>query len=206
MPSKLIVGAGVILDIAWAAWTQARPRLDIGRHQVMQRPDYSFDLDFLEKYSPAKTSIFAAFDNRFLNFKRLELMSLIRSRAFRMEPFVSPRASVGTGARIDDNAFIGDGAVIGAGAIVHDSAFIGERAVVGHGAEIGQGAWIEPGAVVGRRARIGSHTTIGLGVPVPDGVEVGSLCVLDVPNVYRANVPARTFYNPIFHEPIRVFN
>jgi len=206
LPSKLIVGKGVILDVAWAAWTQADPRLGIARHEVAQRSDYSFDLGFLGSYFPAKTSIFAAFDNRFLNFKRLELATLIGSLGFRMEPFVSPRASIGTGARIGENAFVAAGAVIGAGASVQDSAFIGERAVIGHGAAISRGAWIEAAAVVGRQARIGPQATVGLGVVVADGVDIGDLCVLDVPGVYRANVPARTFYNPMFQEPIRVFN
>lgn len=196
----------MVLDMVFAAWRQAAGDAVIERIEVTQRPDYSFDLGFLEGRSPTETTAFAAFDNRFLNFKRLELMGLIRERGFRMDRFVSPSASVAPDVKIGENSFISDGVVVGPGACIQYSSFIGARVIVGPGADVGPVTWIAPGVVIGSNVRIGAHTTLGMGVQLADGVQVGRLCVVEVPGLYRSNIGARTFFNTNFDEPIRTFN
>ncbi|MFM9972449.1 MAG: hypothetical protein ACKVQK_29045, partial [Burkholderiales bacterium] len=166
MKSKLVVGAGDYLDIAFYAWKSWGRDMVVERLEIRQDESYYFDFSFLDRYSPEETSMFAAFDNRFLNFKRLELMGGIKRRGFRMTPFIGAGALVGDGAKIGENSFISDGAIIGAAASLQHNIFIGPRAVIGYAAEIAQSAWIEPAVVIGTRARIGAQSILGLGVSI----------------------------------------
>lgn len=192
--------------IACEAWRSARPDLQLLPIEVEQDQAYAFDLSFLSGYSPDQASAFTAFDNRFLNFKRLELMGLVKSRGFKLEPFVSPRALVSQTAQVGENCFVDDGATLGPRAELQYNCFLGARGVIGMDAKVGHSVWIEPAAVVGCGAKIGPHTTVGTGVIIADGVELGRCCVVDVPGKYRRNIPAKTFINPEFDEPIRTVN
>lgn len=206
MKSKLVVGSGDALDIAFHAWKAKDPGMVVEKHEVRQDPSYTFDLGFLDRYTPEETSMFAAFDNRFLNFKRLELMGAIKGRGFYMDPYIGVGAVVGSGAKIGQNSFISDGAVIGAQARLHYNIYLGPRAVVGYAAEIGQSVWIEAAVVVGVRVSIGAHSILGEGVSIANKVQVGRMCHIDTPGHYRENVPAKAFYKPPFDGPIRIFN
>ena len=206
LKSKLIVGTGDFLDIAFNAWRSKVPNVDVKRHDVAQDRSHYFDLAFLDEYSPGETSMFAAFDNRFLNFKRLELMGAIKGRGFEMEPYIGAGAVIGTGAKIGENSFISEGAIVGAEAKLGYNVFIGSRAVVGYAAEIGRAAWIEAAVVVGRRSRVGAHTTVGLGVIVADGVEFGRYCLVERPGVYRESVAEKTYHLAGFDFPVSIFN
>ncbi len=206
MPFKLIIGAGWPFELACEAWRSARPDLQVQPIEVTQDQAYAFDLSFLDRYSPEDAGAFAAFDNRFLNFKRLELMALIKSRGFRLEPLISPRAHVAETARIGENCFIDDGSVVGPRAELQYNCFVGAGVIIGMDARIAHSAWIERGAVLGGGTRIGSHTTLGSGVIVADGVDIGRCCVVEIPGTYRRDIPAKTFLNPDFDEPLRTID
>ncbi len=206
LKSKLVVGAGDFLEIAFHAWKEKDPAIAVEKLEITQDEYHSFDLGFLDGYLPEETSMFAAFDNRFLNFKRLELMGAIKSRGFCMDAFIGGGAIVGAGVKIGENSFVSEGAVIGAAAILQYNIYLGARAVVGYAAQIGHSAWIEAAVVLGRRARIGTHTTLGLGVSVTDNIQVGRMCLIEDPGQYCENIPAKTFCKPSFEGPIRIFN
>lgn len=206
LKSKLVVGAGDFLDIAFHAWKARAPDIDVQRHEVAQDRSHNFDLSFLDGHSPTETSMFVAFDNRFLNFKRLELMGAIKGRGFRMEPYIGAAALVGSGARVGENSFIADGAVVGDQAHLHHNIWLGPRAVVGYAAQIGHSVWVEAAVVVGARARIGAHSILGGGVSIADQVQVGKMCVLGLPGHYAEDIPAKAFYRRPFAGPIRIFN
>lgn len=206
MKSKLIVGTGDFLDIAFDAWRAKMPDADVKRHDIAQDRSHNFDLEFLDGYSPGETTMFAAFDNRFLNFKRLELMAAIKGRGFQMEPYIGVGALVGAGARIGENSFISDGAVIGAQARLQHNIYVGPRAVIGYASQIGQSAWIEAAVVIGSRAKIGAQVLLGEGVSIAEQVEIGRMCLLDMPGHYRENLPEKVFYVFPFDGPVRIFN
>lgn len=205
MKSKLVVGAGDFLEIAFQAWRTRAPEIVLEKLEVNQDDSYHFDLSFLDRYSPQETSMFAAFGNHFLNFKRLELMGAIKSRGFHMDPFVDASAIVASEAKVGENSFISAGATIAAGATLHYNVFVGARTVIGYAAEIGHSTWIEAATVIGRKSRVGPHTTIGPGVILADEAEFGRLCVIDRPGVYRGSVTAKTYFLPEFELPVRIY-
>src|SRR2546427_4452258 len=74
MKYKWIIGAGIYLEIAFNAWKQAYPEIIIEKIEVPQAQDYSFELGSLDNLDPREGTAFVAFDERFGNFKRVELM------------------------------------------------------------------------------------------------------------------------------------
>ena len=91
---KWVIGATPYLDQAHAAWAAAFPQEMIEKITLAQNARHQFDLTPLNQLDPTQGSIFVAFDERFGNFKRAELMQAVMERGFKLESFVSPRASV----------------------------------------------------------------------------------------------------------------
>jgi UDP-3-O-[3-hydroxymyristoyl] glucosamine N-acyltransferase len=204
LSSSVVIGLAPFLDVAWHAWRAVAPELAIRRLEAHQGADYVFAADCLTAIEPAD-AVFVAIDDRFLNFKRLELVDLVRARGNSLASVIGRGAVIADDVVVGANAFVGEGAVIGPGATIGDGACIGARAVVGAAAVVGPAVWLEPAVVVGGGARIGEQTTIASGVVVGAGAEIGELCVLAIPGLVRGRVSARTFHHPSFHEPIRVF-
>jgi hypothetical protein len=206
LKSKLIVGAGDFLEIAYEAWKVKEPAMVVEKLEIGQDESHYFDFDFLNHYLPGDTSMFAAFDNRFLNFKRLELLGAIKGRGFQMEPYVSDGAIVGTGTKIGENSFISGGAIIGGQSSLQYNNYVGPRAVVGHASELGHSVWVEAAVVIGTHSKIGAQSILGEGVSVASGIQVGRMCVLDIAGHYRENIPSKTLYKSPFDGPVRIFD
>ena len=200
-----IIGGGDMLDVAWHAWSAARPDLRVERREARQMQDYTFDLAVFEGLDPRERELFVAFDERFGNFKRLELMQAAQDRGFRPGAFVSPHAVVGQGVDIGSNVFIGDRVVLGAGTMVESNSVILAAAVIGISAHLGPSCWIETGVVVGNRARIGAHATLRTGVAISAHLSIGRNCELGIAGVYREDVAPGTIFDPRYDEPLRVY-
>ena len=168
-------------------------------------PDYTFDLAVFEGIDPRERELFIAFDERFGNFKRLELMQVALDRGFLTGAFVSPHAIVGQGVDIGANVFIGDRVVLGAGTVVESNCVIQAAAVIGISAHLGSSCWIDTGVVVGNRARIGAHATLRTGVAISAHRSIGRNCELGIAGVYREDVAPGTIFDPRYDEPLRVF-
>lgn len=199
-----MIGLPPFVGVACNVWRRARPDLVVDMSEVVQGKDFVFDESTFDTFGPPDVPVFVAIDNRYLNFKRLELMTLLAARGFRLDQVVGVHAVLGEGVTLGDNVLIGEGAVIGDGASIGRGAYLGARAVVGPDAVIAPGAWIEPGVVIGARAQIGTQTTITSGVVIADAVEVGSLCVLAVPGLVRLTIEDRTYLHPAFPDQIRI--
>ncbi|MGI4938145.1 MAG: DapH/DapD/GlmU-related protein [Janthinobacterium lividum] len=199
MSCKYVIGTGAVLDWAVASWREAAPECDIRRVALDQDRSYVFNFEVLaqcaESASIAGTTAFAAIDQRFLNFRRVELFAELKAMGFSMPALISPGAVVSASAVIGENVWIGAGAIIGAGCQVGFNAVIGAGANLGSDSRIGNSAWIEAGVLVGGNAKIGLNATIGHGVILGDGVEVGKLSIIDRPGRVTANVAARTFHH-----------
>jgi UDP-3-O-[3-hydroxymyristoyl] glucosamine N-acyltransferase len=195
---KYVIGRGRELQRALAAWRELAPDIEL-------RP---VDMDgagaqaALETIDPVDATAFVAADSYFLNFRRLELMGVVRARGIAMPPLVERGAVVGTDVRLLDNTWIGAGAIIQPGCRIGFNVVIGPGAIIGGGVEIGQSAFIDSGVTVGHGARIGAKATLGLGVTVSHGVEIGALCVIDKPGRYETNVAAKTFIQTSHAHPI----
>jgi acetyltransferase EpsM len=81
--------------------------------------------------------------------------------------WVSPSASIGSGAVILAGAIVNSGARVGAHAIVNSGA------IVEHDVVVGDFSHVAPGAAIGGGARVGDDTFIGLNAAVRDHVRIG---------------------------------
>lgn len=205
MKSRWIVGGGDYLDQAFEGWKDARPDESVEKIVVTQGPGYVFDLDVFNALDPAQGAMFVAFDERFGNFKRMELMQAAMARGFKLEPFVSPSAVVAKDAVIGPNAFIGAGVCTGTKVRVDYNAVVNAGARLGNGAHLRASCWLEMGVVVGDGADIGAHSTLRMGALVASGIKVGRNCELGWPRRYDKDLPSRTVFDTRYDEPIFVY-
>lgn len=205
MRSRWVLGGSDYLDIAYYAWKKARPEESVHRHSIPQGKDYAFDHSVLQELDPAQDGVFVAFDERFGNFKRMELMQEAMSRGFRLEAFVSPNAPIAAETKIGINAFIGDGTLIGAAVKIDYNCVIGAGCTIGYGAHIKPSCWLDDSVVIGAKATIGAHCTLRSGVHVAANVAVGRNCEIAIPGAYRTNIASRTVFDPRYDEPIFVY-
>ena len=149
--------------------------------------------------------LFVALDERFGNFKRMEIMQAAMSRGFQLATIRAPGAVVATDAKLGPNVFVGAGAIIGAGAIVDFNSVVNAGAVVGFGARLKASCWIEGGAVIGNRAEVGAHAILRAGVIVAPRVKIGRHSEIGVPGLYRSDVVPKTVFDPRYDEPLVVY-
>lgn len=202
MPCKYVVGNGIDLERALATWRALAPDVELRPVELAARAGQAALQAALDVLDVRDATAFVAADAYFLNFHRLELMSIVRGRGIPMPALVEPGAVVGAGVRILDNTWVGAGAVIQSGCRIGFNVVIGAGAIVGANVEVGQSAFIDAGVTVGHGARIGSKATLGIGVSVGHGVEVGAMSVIDRPGRIDADVAAKTFLHASHARPI----
>ncbi|WP_115553766.1 UDP-3-O-(3-hydroxymyristoyl)glucosamine N-acyltransferase [Xanthomonas arboricola] len=205
MKSRWIIGHSTYLDLAFHAWKQARQDETVVRIDVPQDSEHEFDLGVLDGLNPTDGAMFVAFDERFGNFKRMELMQLAMARGFSLEPFVSTSAVVAADAVIGRNCFIGDGVVVGAGSRIDYNTVLQSGVKIGAGVHLRPSCWCEIGVSIGQGAEIGAHAILRMGAVVSPGVRIGRYCELGWPRLYDRDVPSRTVYDTRYDEPILVY-
>lgn len=205
MGSKWIVGGGPFLDLVFRMWQQARPDQPLQRLEVSQGPDYGFDFSALDVIAADNSGVFVAFDQRFGNFKRMELMQAVMERGWRMDPFVHPTAVVDNGTSIGPNSFIGPATVIDPDCKIDYNTVIVSGAHVGYGSRIKSSCWLEHGVHLADNVELGSHCTLHCGVILQRGIKVGRGCELGWPQVYCHDIPPRTVFDSRYDEPIHVY-
>lgn len=205
MPCKYVVGLGPELDWALAAWAEVAPTLTLHKLVLHQDTSYAFDLSVLDGMLTDGATAFVAMGPQFLNFRRFELMGIVKSLGFKMPPLVCPGAVVTATAKLGENSFIGAGALVGVGAEIGFNCVVGAGAHIGAGTKIGHSAWLAPGVLVGSACTVGAHATLDMGVLVPDGLHVGKQCVLQKPGRLVADVAAKTFHLASFADPVVVY-
>lgn len=204
MKSRWIVGGGDFAELVAQTWKQARPDENIVRIDVSQHVNHAFDLSALDGLSPSGGAMFVAFDERFGNFKRMELMQAAMARGFKLEPFIHPSAVVGSGAVIGLNVFVGPQVVIGHGSRVDYNNVIHAGAHLGPECRIKSSCWIESGVQLGARVVVGRHSVLRTGAIVKSGVAVGRGCELGWPRLYDQDVADHTTFDLRYDEPIVV--
>nr|WP_224986503.1 UDP-3-O-(3-hydroxymyristoyl)glucosamine N-acyltransferase [Delftia acidovorans]MCA1071826.1 UDP-3-O-(3-hydroxymyristoyl)glucosamine N-acyltransferase [Delftia acidovorans] len=205
MAYRWIIGSGAQLDLAFYAWEKACPEEKVERIEIRQGSDFTFDLSIFSKLEPRQGKAFIAFDERFGNFKRMELMQAALARGLCLESFISCNANIADDALIGMNTFIGPqvsvahGCQIGFNSVLHAGVNIGARS------RIKASCWIESGVQIGAGVEIGSHAILRMGTLVGTGVNIGKGCELGWPRLYRQDIPAKTIFDPRYDEPIHVF-
>jgi UDP-3-O-[3-hydroxymyristoyl] glucosamine N-acyltransferase len=202
LPYKFVVGSGLELQRAVAAWRDLAPGIDVHPVEIEAKAGRAALEAALAGLDLNGASAFVAGNAHFLNFNRQELVEVLRARGVALPALVERGAIVGAGVTVPDNAWIGAGAIVQPGASIGANVVIGPGAIVGGFAAIGEAAFIDAGVTVGHGARIGNQVTLGLGVCVGHGVEIGTLCVIDKPGRYEANIAAKTFIQASHAHPM----
>lgn len=202
MAYKYVVGHGIDLKRAMAAWREAAPEIELHAVELDARADQAAMQAVLGALDLNGATAFVAADAYFLNLHRLELMSILRGRGVPMPALVERGAIVAEGVRILDNSWIGAGAIIQPGCRIGFNVVIGAGAIIGGFVQIGQSAFVEAGVTVGHGAQIGAKATLGMGVTIAHGVEIGTLSVIDKPGRIEANVAAKTFIQSSHAHPM----
>ncbi len=205
MRYKWVVGGGEYLEEVFQAWKQARPQQTVQKVEVPQYANHSFDLAVLDSLDAADGDMFIAFDERFGNFKRMELMQAAMARGFKLEAFVHPSAVVGAGAVIGMNVYVGPQVVIGHGTRIDYNTVIHASVHIGAGAKIKSSCWVESGVQLGSAVELGAHCTIRTGVLIRPQVKVGRGCELGWPRAYESHVPSKTVFDCRYDKPIYTY-
>ena len=201
----LLVGAGTALRECYAAWSSAQPDRKVEIIEASSKDNFNYDIAGLEQYDALGWLAFAALANDAINFPRLKMMTDLRLQGWRFDRFVSPHAMVPRNWLPGENSFVADGAVIGVNCTVKHNCWIGPRAIIGPNVKLGHSVWIGPGAILGEGVSVGDNTSIGAGVIVANAISIGRQCELLIAQEYRSVVPDRTFYSPLFPEPVRIY-
>ncbi|PPT90696.1 hypothetical protein XthCFBP4691_11305 [Xanthomonas theicola] len=187
------------------AWRQALPDQQLQRLEIHLGEDHSFDFSSLDAVAANNHGVFVAFDQRFGNFKRMELMQAAMERSWHMDPFIHPAAVVDSSAVIGMNTFIGPAVVIGHGCKIDYNTVIMSGTHIGHGSRIKPSCWIEHGAQLGAEVELGSNCTLHSGAVLQRDIKIGRGCELGWAQVYGRDIPARTIFDSRYDEPIHVY-
>lgn len=201
----IIIGADQALAAALeVAQAQGLTYLPI---ELNSNDRYNFDVtEALAMHAPAETEVFAALDERAINYARLKLLTEVRLAGYGTTNLVSPRANVAASTRLLGNVLVEAGAAIGGNCQVGSGSWVGLNASIGAGTRIGTATTIREGVIVGKNATIGTGTTLGPGSIVADHAQVGRHCEWLIAGKLPANLPDRSFHDDLFPEGARVFS
>lgn len=164
------------------------------------------DAALMELPAPSSDArVFAAVDQNALNYARFDLYGRLRMAGHKFTTLVHPSASVDPSAQLGENCWIGPGALIGPHAKVGHNTFVGAAALLEYGANLAANVWVGAAARIGAEASVGTHSVIGADVRLGDTVSVGRHCSIETPGHYRESVADKTYVDPLFDIPVRVY-
>lgn len=205
MKYKWIIGNGNFLEITFHSWKQAFPEEAIEKIDIQQHFDYNFDFSHLEKIDSSQGSAFVALDERFGNFKRIELMQAVLERGFKLATFIHPTAVVCENTDIGINTFIGANTFIGHDCTIGYNTVINPGSHISHGCRIKPSCWIESGVQLDSNVELGSNSILRTGTIVRRGIRIGKSCELGWPKVYTSDIPNKTAFDIRYDNPIFVY-
>jgi acetyltransferase-like isoleucine patch superfamily enzyme len=155
---------------------------------------------------PCEARLFVAVDQSALNFARFDLYGRMRIAGHRFRTLVHPSANVDPSAELGENCWVGPGAMIGPQVKVGHNTFVGAAALVESGAALAANVWVGAAARIGADASIGTHSVLGADVRVGNAVAIGRHCSIETPGHYLQPLPDRTFIDPLFALPVRIYS
>lgn len=205
MNCKWVIGGGDFLDMAHDAWCRAHPGLEIAKITIPQNTGYEFDLHLLDDLPASEGMAFMAFNERFGNFKRLELMAAAMQRGLKLCSFISPRAMLAGTAQVAPNAFIGDGVILGHGSRIGFNSVLLPGVQIGSHVQLQSSCWLEMGVLVGDHAKVGAHCTLRSGAMIAPKVKVGRGCELGWARRYEKDIAPKTTFDARYDAPIYTY-
>ncbi|MCZ2499296.1 UDP-3-O-(3-hydroxymyristoyl)glucosamine N-acyltransferase [Xylophilus sp. Kf1] len=205
MGFKWLIGNGDYLHLAHHAWQDVASADDtLQMIEIVQHRDHSFDLAPLDALVPDDGLMFVAIDERFGNFKRMELMQAAMLKGFRLTSCIHPSAHVARDVVIGPNVFVGPNSVVGHGCRIDFNTVIHAGATIGPGTRLQSSCWIDAGVHIGRAVDIGTNGIVRTGASVADGVKVGRFCDLGWARRYAHDIANKTIFDVRYDEPIHV--
>ena len=205
MACKWIIGNDIFFDIAYDAWQLASPAITLKKIVIPQRSNYEFDLSPLNALNPSNGSAFVAVDERFGNFKRMELISAVLHKGFNLPPLISPRAIISSNVEIGTNTFISDGVIIGYGSHIGNNSILMPGVQIGSKTHIHQSCWIESGVLIGNNVQIGAHCILRTGAIIKHEIQIGHYCELGWPQHYDRDIAPKTIFDSRYNAPIYTY-
>jgi NDP-sugar pyrophosphorylase family protein len=203
---KFIFGNGETLNWALASWSEIEPDSNFHPIEIEQNSDFQFKTEKLHSLnlSNKEVTAFITWGPQLLNFRRLELMGLIKALGFKMPPLICRHAIISSNVSIAENCVIGAGTIIGQGCIIGYNSVIGSGCVIGRDSRISSSVWINDGVLIAPKVIIDSNSIIGYGVILEEGVHIERQVMLDQPGRYTKSISSRTFLMSKFPHPVTV--
>lgn len=206
MAFKWLIGNGDFLDLAHHAWQDVSDDGDtLQRIEITQHRDHSFDLAPLENLNPEDGLMFVAIDERFGNFKRMELMQAAMLQGFKLTSCIHPSASIARDVALSPNVYIGANSVVGHGCRIDFNTVIHAGVNIGPRTRLQSSCWIDAGVQIGQSVEIGANSIVRMGASVANGVRIGKFCDLGWPRRYSEDIKNKTVFDLRYDEPIHVY-
>lgn len=205
MSCNWLIGGTEHLDFVEEYWRRYWPDLLFKKLVIQQNANFEFDLSCLDSLLTKGDHAFVACDQRFGNFKRLELMHFIANKGIKLINLISPRSMVANNAKIGTNVFVADGCIIGPNCRIEYNTVILQGSSIGYKTHIRSSNWIEPGVCIGNNVNIGSNSIICTGAIVADNISIGRNCELGWRKLYAFDIEAGSFYDSKFDNPILTY-
>jgi sugar O-acyltransferase (sialic acid O-acetyltransferase NeuD family) len=120
---------------------------------------------------------------------RVRVFELLGSSGFAFPSLIHPRAALEPSATVGEGAQIFANAYIGSEAVLAPRCMINTNAVVSHDCAIGAYSHIAPGALLAGHVQVGERSLVGMGVTTAIGVRIGSGVRIGNGAIILADVP-----------------
>lgn len=127
-----------------------------------------------EEYPPSQCSMLVAMGYHELNRVRADHYSRIKAMGYKLQNYISPRASLAPDAELGDNCIIMPHVSIQAGVCIGSNVIIYDNTTIAHHSTLEDNLWICAGVTVAGKSRIGANTFIGVGATLGHRVSVGA--------------------------------
>ncbi|MDR0672813.1 MAG: hypothetical protein LBF93_03930 [Zoogloeaceae bacterium] len=200
----LVVGPDISVNSAFALAQESFPQRRIERLLVPVTDYYLFDLSSLSTFPAAEWEISIAVNEFYINDVRRAFHEATASLGYQNVSLISPRASVDPGTKIGENVHIHAGVFVGAGSVIGHHAVLRPNVFVGEEVTIGAYVTLEANVSIRELASVGDFATVCANASLLRSTTVGTHCYLNLARQYMGQIPACTFYSPIFENPVRV--
>lgn len=130
-------------------------------------------LDEVPRRFPFNTcDVFVAVTYAHMNDERKRICGIVEAMGYQLASYVSSRAYVGAGAKIEPGAMVMEMSSVQRGARVGRGAVMWSGCTVAHKSSVGDFCWLAPAATVAGMSSVGTCSFLGAGCVVGDNVSV----------------------------------
>jgi sugar O-acyltransferase (sialic acid O-acetyltransferase NeuD family) len=133
----------------------------------------------IEQTHPAGDfAMLVAVGYRRVNRARAELYSQVKGQGYELIQYVSSKAAVWNGVKIEENTLILENAVVQPFVRLGSDVVIWSGSHIGHDSILGDHCFIAPHAAIAGNVTVGAYSFIGVNATIRDGVRVGARNVI----------------------------